>query len=87
MKRFLSSFVVGIIAIIGVLVWYRGSQKATVSAAHDAAVAQALIPVTIVRADYADVPVTVDGIGTVQALNTVNIRPMVGWPAGRGEIP
>ncbi len=28
----------------------------------------------------ADVPLTVDGIGTVQALNTVNIKPMVDGP-------
>ena len=79
MRRFLL-FVVGALAIIGVLVWYRGGQKAAQTAAHDAAVAQALIPVTVAHADYADVPVTVDGIGTVQALNTVNIRPMVDGP-------
>jgi multidrug efflux system membrane fusion protein len=79
MKRFLL-FVVGVLAIVGVLVWYRGGQKAAQSAAHDAAAAQALIPVTVAQAVYADVPVTVDGIGTVQALNTVNIHPMVDGP-------
>ncbi len=79
MRRFLL-FVVGAIAIVGVLVWYRGGQKAAQSAAHNAAVAQALIPVTVAHAAYEDVPVTVDGIGTVQALNTVNVRPMVDGP-------
>ena len=79
MKRFLL-FVIGGLAVIGVLVWYRSGQKAARATAHDAAVAQALVPVTLVHADYADVPVTVDGIGTVQALNTVNIHPMVDGP-------
>ena len=32
------------------------------------------------RQAWRDVPLTVDGIGTVQALNTVNIRPMVDGP-------
>ena len=79
MRRFLL-FVVGGLAIIGVLVWYRGGQKAAAVKAHDTAVAQAVVPVTLARAAFADVPVTVDGIGTVQALNTVNIRPMVDGP-------
>ena len=38
------------------------------------------IPVSIAAATRADVPLTVDGIGTVQALNTVNIKPMVDGP-------
>jgi multidrug efflux system membrane fusion protein len=79
MKRFLL-VVVAVLAIIAVLVWYRGGQKAAVTAAHDAAAAQAIVPVTTAPVAYADVPVTVDGIGTVQALNTVNIRPMVDGP-------
>jgi multidrug efflux system membrane fusion protein len=36
--------------------------------------------VAIATATRGDVPLTVDGIGTVQALNTVNIRPMVSGP-------
>ena len=79
LKRFLLA-VVAVLIVVGGLVWYRGSQKAKQGAAHEAAAAQALVPVTIARADYADVPVTVDGIGTVQALNTVNVRPMVDGP-------
>ncbi len=79
LRRFLLA-VVAVLAIIAVLVWYRGSQKAAQNKAHDTAVAQAVVPVAAARAAYADVPVTVDGIGTVQALNTVNIRPMVDGP-------
>jgi multidrug efflux system membrane fusion protein len=78
MKRFLLAVVAGI-AIIGVLVWFRGHQKASQSAAHDAA-ASVAVPVSVARAVIADVPVTLDGIGTVQALNTVSIHPMVDGP-------
>ena len=78
MKRFLLA-VVAVLAIVGVLVWLRGHQKAAQNAAHEAAGA-APIPVAVARAAYADVPVTLDGIGTVQALNTVSIRPMVDGP-------
>ena len=35
------------------------------------------LPVLAVRAERTDVPVELDGIGTVQALNTVTIRPQV----------
>ena len=74
MKRFLAALVVGL-AIIGGLVWLRsGAHKARTD------VADAAIPVSTAVAALADVPLTVDGIGTVQALNTVNIKPMVDGP-------
>jgi multidrug efflux system membrane fusion protein len=79
MKRFLLA-VVGIIAVVIVLVWYRGHQKAAQTAAHDAAAGRAAVPVATAKAAYADVPVTLDGIGTVQALYTVSIHPMVDGP-------
>ena len=74
MKRFLAVGLV-VLAVIGGLVWYR-------STAHKAAAPQAdaAIPVSTALATLADVPLTVDGIGTVQALNTVNIKPMVDGP-------
>jgi multidrug efflux system membrane fusion protein len=78
MKRFLLA-VVAVLAIIGTLVWLRGHQKAAQNAAH-AAAGDAQVPVALAKAIYADVPVTLDGIGTVQALNTVSIRPMVDGP-------
>jgi multidrug efflux system membrane fusion protein len=78
MKRFLLA-VVGVLLIVGVLVWYRGHQKAAQNAAHEAA-GQTAVPVAVAKASFADVPVTVDGIGTVQALNTVSIHPMVDGP-------
>ena len=74
MKRFIAVLIVGL-AIIGGLVWLRsGGQKARPETAETA------IPVSTAVASVADVPLTVDGIGTVQALNTVNIKPMVDGP-------
>ena len=74
MKRFLAiGFLV--LLIIGGLVWLRSGAKKPAAAAADVAV-----PVSTAMAALADVPLTVDGIGTVQALNTVNIRPMVDGP-------
>jgi len=66
----------GLILIIG-LVAFRTHQK-TVNKKPD--LASLPIPVSIAAATRADVPLTVDGIGTVQALNTVNIKVMVDGP-------
>jgi multidrug efflux system membrane fusion protein len=77
MKRFIAAVII-VLAIVGGLVAYRHhqqSEKAKLAAAADTAV-----PVVTAQATRADVPVTLDGIGTVQALNTVNIRAMVGGP-------
>ncbi len=74
MKRFLAALVAGL-AIIGVLVWLRSGKHKAESKAPDTSV-----PVATAQAAMADVPLTVDGIGTVQALNTVNIRAMVDGP-------
>ena len=78
MKRFLLALGVAL-AVVGTLVWWRGHQKAARDAAKDAQ-KTAEVPVLIARAVTADVPVYVDGIGTVQALNTVSIKPMVDGP-------
>jgi multidrug efflux system membrane fusion protein len=78
MKRFLLVLVIAL-AIVGSLVIWRGHQKATRDAAKDAQ-KTAEVPVLVARAVVADVPVYVDGIGTVQALNTVSIKPMVDGP-------
>ena len=80
MKRFLRGLVVfaviavAVLAIVG-LVKLRTGHKAAGPAAADTS-----IPVATAQARVEDVPLTVDGIGTVQALNTVNIRAMVDGP-------
>jgi multidrug efflux system membrane fusion protein len=78
MKRFLLVLVTAL-AIVGGLVFWREHQKAARDAAKGAQ-NTAQVPVTVARAVVADVPVYVDGIGTVQALNTVSIKPMVDGP-------
>ena len=75
MKRFLLVLVL-VLAAIGGLVALRTGHKPKDKHAD----AEAAIPVSIAQATIADVPLTIDGIGTVQALNTVNIKPMVDGP-------
>jgi multidrug efflux system membrane fusion protein len=77
MKKFIAAIVVLLIVVGGLVGWRHHQQaaKAKLLAATDTAV-----PVLTAQATRADVPVTLDGIGTVQALNTVNIRPMVNGP-------
>jgi multidrug efflux system membrane fusion protein len=65
--------------VVALLVGYRSREKAARTSAQ-AAAGPVAVPVAAVRAAYADVPVTLDGIGTVQALNTVSIHPMVDGP-------
>jgi len=68
--------ILAVLAAIFGLVKLRSGHK--VSGKHDADAAP--IPVATAQAKVADVPLTIDGIGTVQALNTVNIKPMVDGP-------
>jgi multidrug efflux system membrane fusion protein len=78
MKRFLVALVC-VVVVVGGLVWLRSYQAAAKKAAHPDP-ATLPVPVLTAQAVRADVPLTVDGIGTVQALNTVNIHPMVDGP-------
>jgi multidrug efflux system membrane fusion protein len=78
MKRFLIALVC-VVVVVGGLVWLRSYQAAAKKAAHPDP-ATLPVPVLTAQAVRADVPLTVDGIGTVQALNTVNIHPMVDGP-------
>ena len=63
-----------VLAIVGLVKLRTGAKPASAAAADTS------IPVATAQARVADVPLTVDGIGTVQALNTVNIRPNVDGP-------
>jgi multidrug efflux system membrane fusion protein len=75
MKRFIAALVVGLLLIGGLVVLRTRQHKAEAAKTPDPT-----IPVATAAAALADVPLTVDGIGTVQALNTVNIKPMVDGP-------
>jgi multidrug efflux system membrane fusion protein len=78
MKKFLFALAM-LLLVVGGLVWLRTSEKAA-EKKRQPDPASLPIPVATAPAMRADVPLTVDGIGTVQALNTVNIRPMVDGP-------
>jgi multidrug efflux system membrane fusion protein len=78
MKRFLLVLAIVVVAVIGLGV-FRSQQKSARDAAKDAQ-KQTLVPVMAAAAAVADVPEFVDGIGTVQARYTVNIKPMVDGP-------
>jgi multidrug efflux system membrane fusion protein len=73
MKKFLLATGAFLLAVTG-LVYWRQAERAgdPARAKHDEVVA-----VTIAPATRSDVPEWIDGIGTVQALNTVNIRPQI----------
>jgi multidrug efflux system membrane fusion protein len=68
-----------VLLVVGGLVWLRTHQKAD---AKKTKIDPSTLPIPVVtaKAVRADVPLTVDGIGTVQALNTVSIKPMVDGP-------
>jgi multidrug efflux system membrane fusion protein len=78
MKRFLLVLAIVVVAVIGLGI-FRSHQKSVRDAAKDAQ-KQALVPVLTGAAAISDVPEFVDGIGTVQARYTVNIKPMVDGP-------
>jgi multidrug efflux system membrane fusion protein len=84
MKRLrLFAIVSLVIAVVLGAIWglvaLRHHQQTSRDAASDAA-ADKTIPVVIAVAKVSDVPIYVDGIGTVQALNSVSIHPMVDGP-------
>lgn len=73
MKRFLAA-IAAFLVLVFALVWFRQSGH---GASDKARAREDAVPVTLTTAKSADVPLWLDGIGTVQALNTVNIRAQV----------
>ncbi len=79
LKRLIPAFVVLLVVLV-VLAGVRGLVAMRSSSKNAKPTADLAIPVATAQAKIADVPLTIDGIGTVQALNTVNIKPMVDGP-------
>ena len=71
MRRLLLIFVAIVIVFAGAIVWRRAGEAS--SGARAALPAQA-IPATIGTAERKDVPVSLTGLGTVQAFNTVTVK-------------
>lgn len=67
------------VVVLGLLVWrwLSESHGATTAGANDAKGASQIVPVEVVAATRADVPVYLEGLGTVQAFYTVTITPRV----------
>src|SRR6202022_5052466 len=86
LKRRIMSFLIATLVIAGVVAVYYmpqaqqpkqsqpGSKR---SAAGSGGAATDAVPVLVVAAKSADVPVYLDGVGTAKALNTVTVRPQV----------
>ncbi|MGH7211426.1 MAG: efflux RND transporter periplasmic adaptor subunit [Acetobacteraceae bacterium] len=64
-----------LLAAIGAAIWLWPAHKPTPTAASRAA--NAPVPVLVTPAKQGDVPIWLDALGTVQAFNTVTIKPMV----------
>ncbi len=78
MRRFRTP-IITVLVIVLVLAGIRGLVAMRAKPKKTAAV-ETSIPVATAQAKVADVPLSVDGIGTVQALNTINIHPNVDGP-------
>ena len=74
-------FLLGLTALIGggvvYKVWFSQAPAPAAGSRGVRGANDGPLPVLAVRAERTDVPVELDGIGTVQALNTVTIRPQV----------
>jgi multidrug efflux system membrane fusion protein len=75
---------------LGALGAWQGLRGDDTAHAADPAPQQSAVPVTVTRAQTGDVPVYLDGLGTVQAFNTVEIKAqvsgtLVGVPVHEGQ--
>lgn len=77
MSRGKTLVIVIAVALVG-LIGYRALSNGGASQRRGGNDADAPIPVTAVAATTEDVPLNLDALGTVQALNTVSVRPQVG---------
>jgi multidrug efflux system membrane fusion protein len=68
--------VAGALAIAGGLVWYEGSGASSAKAAPEPSQSPG-VPVSVVAAKIEDMPTYLRGLGTVQAVTTVEIRAQV----------
>lgn len=74
MSRGKIALIVAGVAVVGLIGWRMIQHRSQKGGAG----ADAPVPVTVVPVERRDVPVYLDALGTVQALNTVTVRPQVG---------
>lgn len=76
MSRWKSVLVVVALLVVVILVWRALPDKQTAGGPRDGK-SSAAVPVTVISASVRDVPLYLSALGTVQALNTVTVRPQV----------
>ncbi|MFN3658858.1 MAG: efflux RND transporter periplasmic adaptor subunit [Pseudolabrys sp.] len=75
-RRFIA-FAVVLLAVAGALYWVYGTSPAPQQRGGRFGAPGGPVPVLAANASRADVPVYLDAVGTVRALNTVTVRPQV----------
>lgn len=73
---------IGVVAVLGWLLFFRGAAdgaagKAGAGKGHRREGLEGPVPVALADVSRRDVPVYLDGLGTVQAFNTVTVRPQI----------
>ncbi len=82
--RWLIILVIAGAVVLGIVMWQRASATDHASAAADAS-ARA-VPVATAAARQGDLPIYLNGLGTVTAFATVNVRPRRGRPVDEGRF-
>ncbi|MGH8172657.1 MAG: efflux RND transporter periplasmic adaptor subunit, partial [Rhodanobacteraceae bacterium] len=65
------------VVLVGIIAWRLWSERPPAAGARGAGGNDAPVPVTVVAAEQKDVPIFLNALGTVQALNTVTVNAQV----------
>jgi multidrug efflux system membrane fusion protein len=71
---------VGIVALVGAFLWYRARQQTATAAAGAAAPTDRAVPVSVATVTQQDIPIWLEGLGSVTPLATVNVKTLVDGP-------
>lgn len=74
------AWLIGLAVVIGLIVWVIHHRMASHARPGMFAGMGGPLPVSVAKVSTADVPVVIDGLGTVTPLATVNVRPQVNGP-------
>ena len=77
MSRWKWALIAIAIVLVAVITWRLVSQRESTAARAGAGASDAPVPVTVVPVDKKDVPIYLQALGTVQALNTVTVNAQV----------
>jgi multidrug efflux system membrane fusion protein len=71
---------VGILALVGAFLWYRAHQQTATAAAGAAAPTDRAVPVSVATVTQQDIPIWLEGLGSVTPVATVNVKTLVDGP-------